>query len=154
MDLFDVTRPEHLGDDGWAAVESALNRLRLAQQLQDLPEVVGKAKELVETVANVVVAAADGTLTDNANFVPTVKAAQAALKRQPGVGLSQDGRAAGDYASDTDYGNEPGAAAQQLRDRSRLGARAGCVGGDGNSHARGRTGLVSVGAAAPWASSC
>lgn len=90
MDLFDVTRPEHLGDEGWTAVESALNRLRSAWRLQDLPEVVGKAKELVETVAKVVVAAADGTLSDNANFVPTVKAAQAALKRQPGVGLSQD----------------------------------------------------------------
>ncbi len=85
-----MVRPEHLDDDGWGAVESARNRLRLAWQLQDLPEVVGKAKELVETVAKVVVAAADGTLADNADFVPTVKAAQAALKRQPGVDLSQD----------------------------------------------------------------
>ncbi|MGE3379305.1 abortive infection family protein [Nocardioides sp.] len=36
------------------------------------------------------VAAADGTLADNAHFAPTVKAAQVALKRQPGVDLSQD----------------------------------------------------------------
>lgn len=90
MDLFDLARPEHLDNDGWEAVKSARNRLRLAWQLQDLPEVVGKAKELVETVAKVVVAAANGTLADNADFVPTVKAAQVALKRQPGVDLSQD----------------------------------------------------------------
>jgi hypothetical protein len=90
MDLFDIARPEHLDDEGWGAVESARNRLRLAWQFQDLPEVVGKAKELVETVAKVVVAAADGTLADNADFVPTVKVAQVVLKRQPGVDLSQD----------------------------------------------------------------
>ena len=36
------------------------------------------------------VAAADGTLADNADFGPTVKAAHQSLKRQPGVDLSQD----------------------------------------------------------------
>ncbi|WP_130013928.1 abortive infection family protein [Serinicoccus sediminis] len=90
MDLFDVTRPEHLDDDGWEAIESARTRLRLAWELNDFQEVVGKAKELTETVAKVVVAAADGTLADNADFGPTVKAAHQSLKRQPGVDLSQD----------------------------------------------------------------
>src|SRR4051794_14731083 len=32
MDLFDIARPEHLDNDGWEAVESARNRLRLAWQ--------------------------------------------------------------------------------------------------------------------------
>lgn len=90
MDLFDIPRPEHLDNDGWEAVGSARSRLRLAWELKDFPEVVGKAKELVETVAKVVVAAADGTLADNADYGPTVKAAHQSLKRQPGVDLSQD----------------------------------------------------------------
>jgi hypothetical protein len=90
VDLFDLPRPEHLEDDGWRAIESARDRLQLAWQLKDFQEVVGKAKELVETVAKVVVAAADGTLGDSADFVPTVKAAHQSLKRQPGMDLSQD----------------------------------------------------------------
>ncbi len=90
MDLFDIARPEHLDDDGWASVDIARTRLRLAWDLQDLSEVIGKAKELVETVAKVVVAAADGTVADNADFGRTVKAAHQSLKRQPGVDLSHD----------------------------------------------------------------
>lgn len=90
MDLFDIGRPEHLDDEGWAAIESTRNRLRTAWDSNDFHEVIGKAKELAETVAKVVVAAADGTLADNADFGPTVKAAHQSLKRQPGADLSQD----------------------------------------------------------------
>jgi hypothetical protein len=90
VDFFDIARPEHLDDAGWEAVQAARNRLRLGWEMEDLQEVVGKAKEFVETVAKVVVAAADGTLADNADFGPTVKAAHLSLKRQPGVDLSQD----------------------------------------------------------------
>ena len=46
MDLFDITRPEHLDDDGWEAIESARTRLRLARELKDFQEVVGKAKRV------------------------------------------------------------------------------------------------------------
>jgi len=58
VDLFDMPRPEHLDDDGWKAVESGRTLLRLAWETKDLHEGVGKAKEFVETVAKVVVAAA------------------------------------------------------------------------------------------------
>ncbi len=58
--------------------------------MKDHSEVVGKAKEFVETVAKVTVAAADRTLADNADFAGTVKAAHQSLKRQPGVDLSHD----------------------------------------------------------------
>lgn len=64
--------------------------MRRAWDVPDLPEVLGKAKELVETVAKVTVEALQGTVADSLDFQPTVKAAQRALKRQPGADLSQD----------------------------------------------------------------
>lgn len=75
VDPLDLRRPEHLeDDDGWRAIESARDRLQLAWQLKDFQEVVGKAKELVETVAKVVVAAADGTLGDSALIYVWIRA--------------------------------------------------------------------------------
>lgn len=90
MDLFDLHRPDHLDQPGWDAIERARDRLRLAWEMGDLPEVVGKAKELVETVAKATVASVDGAVSDAADFGPTVNAAQKSLKRQPGKDLSQD----------------------------------------------------------------
>lgn len=90
MDMFQLDRPEHLDDSAWAAVDAARVRLQLAWDLQDLPEVIGKAKELVETVAKVVVVSMEGTVAESADFSPIVKAAQKSLKRQPGTDLAQD----------------------------------------------------------------
>lgn len=90
MDLFELRRPDHIDDPGWKAIEVARERLRRAWEFQDGPDVVGKAKELVETVAKVTVVATEGAVADGIDFVPVVKAAQVGLKRQPGVGLSQD----------------------------------------------------------------
>jgi len=90
VDLFQLPRPEHLAQPAWEAVELARDRLRRAWDVRDLPEVVGKAKELVETVAKVTVEATEGTVADSLDFQPIVKAAQKALKRQPGSDLSQD----------------------------------------------------------------
>jgi len=90
MDLFDLRRPDHIEDPAWAAVELARSRLRGAWEGNDLPEVLGKAKELVETVARVVVGATGETAGDAADFTATVKRAQKSLARQPGVDLSRD----------------------------------------------------------------
>lgn len=90
MDLFELRRPEHVDDSAWAAVELAHSRLQRAWEWQDMPEVIGKAKELVETVAKVVVSATEGTVEESADFAPIVKAAQRGLARQPGSDLSQD----------------------------------------------------------------
>lgn len=90
MDLFQIDRPEHLDDVAWAALDAARLRLQRAWDFQDLPDVIGKAKELVETVAKVAVVSVEGTVADSADFMPTVKAAQKSLKRQPGVDLAQD----------------------------------------------------------------
>ncbi|WP_169165212.1 abortive infection family protein [Cellulomonas taurus] len=95
MDLFDLRRPDHLDDAGWEAVQIAQRRLKNAWELDDLPEVIGKAKELVETVAKVVVAATQEPLADGADFVTTVKRAQRAIDRVPApdVSGSEDVRA-------------------------------------------------------------
>jgi hypothetical protein len=90
MDLFQLPQPDHIDQPAWDAIELARDRLQRAWEIQDLPEVVGKAKELVETVAKVTVAATEGTVADSTDFAPIVKAAQRTLKRQPGNDLSQD----------------------------------------------------------------
>lgn len=90
MDLFELRRPEHIDESSWDAIEIAHRRLEGAWSQQDLPEVIGKAKELVETIAKVVVSATGETPGDVADFAPTVKRAQQALGRQPGADLSQD----------------------------------------------------------------
>lgn len=70
------------------AIDEARGRVSLACQMGDLAEVVGKSKELVETVARVVVLSTEGTVNEKLDFQPTVKAAHKALERQPGVGLA------------------------------------------------------------------
>lgn len=89
MDLFDLPEPAHVDGPAWAAIELARDRLRRSWESNDFPEALGKAKELVETVAKVVVESAEGTVADEADYAPTVKSAHKALRRQPGVDLSQ-----------------------------------------------------------------
>jgi len=90
VDLFDLSRPEHLDDSSWDAITLAQTRVRNAWTVGDLPEVVGKAKELVETVARVTIASSEGTIGDAADFNPLVNAAQKQLARAPGNDTSQD----------------------------------------------------------------
>ena len=90
MDLFQLSRPDHIDQPAWDAIELARDRLQRAWQFEDLSEVVGKAKELVETVAKVTVAATGVTVADSTKFVPLVKMAQKSLDRQPGSDLVQD----------------------------------------------------------------
>ena len=89
MDLFGLPEPAHVDRPAWAAIELARDRLRRSWESNDFPEALGKAKELVETVAKVVVESAEGTVADEADYTPTVKSAHKALRRQPGVDLSQ-----------------------------------------------------------------
>ncbi|GAA1955219.1 hypothetical protein GCM10009798_13060 [Nocardioides panacihumi] len=90
MDVFDIKRPDHLDDEAWAAVSVARDRLSWAWQLDDGSDVIGRAKDLIETVAKVVLMAVDGTADDKMDLQPLLKKAQAALKFQPGPGLSHD----------------------------------------------------------------
>ena len=90
MDLFELSRPDHVDDDSWDAVTLARSRVRIAWESEDFPEVIGKAKELVETIARVVVVATEGTVGDTAEFSTLVSTAQKQLARAPGDDTSQD----------------------------------------------------------------
>ena len=72
MESLSLDRPEHLDDDSWRAVEEARGRVHFARQMGDLSEVVGKSKELVETVARVVILSTAGTVNEKLDFQPTV----------------------------------------------------------------------------------
>lgn len=87
----DLHRPEGLEDPEWEAITTAFNRLRIAETNRDQPLIVGSAKELVETVAKVVLRARGTTIRNNADFSEVVSAAHGALGRQPGEGLAADG---------------------------------------------------------------
>lgn len=89
VNLFELRAPSHVDEPAWAAIELARDRLQRSWESNDFPEALGKAKELVETVAKVVLESAEGTVADEADYVPTVKLAHKALKSQPGVELSQ-----------------------------------------------------------------
>lgn len=90
METPSLDRPEHLDDASWRAVDLAQGRVRFARQMGDLSEVVGKSKELVETVARVVILSVEGTVNERLDFQSTVAAAHKALERQPGVGLANN----------------------------------------------------------------
>ena len=106
MESLSLDRPEHLDDDSWRAVEEARGRVHFARQMGDLSEVVGKSKELVETVARVVILSTAGTVNEKLDFQPTVTAAHKALERQPGVGLANNEPLRA-IAQSRDQGDEP-----------------------------------------------
>ena len=54
---FDLSRPEGIDEDGWLAIADAQQRLSTAFGERDHPAVLGAAKDLVESVAKVVLVA-------------------------------------------------------------------------------------------------
>jgi hypothetical protein len=90
-----LQRPDLLDDGSWAAIEQHRDRLAGAMERGDAPLVLGSAKELVESVARVVTAAAGMVLPSNAEFNDALNAAHTVLDRQAGRGITnaQDVRA-------------------------------------------------------------
>lgn len=84
----ELERPDHLSDEAWQAIEQHNQRLRAALTMNDLPWVIGSAKELVESVARAVLDAKGVVLGSNADFASVVNEAHKALERQPGVNVS------------------------------------------------------------------
>ena len=90
MPAVDLRRPEGLEDDHWSAITEGSGRLQRAGRQHDAQLVVGSAKELVETVAKVVVSARGVAIRNNADFGEVVTTAHRCLERQPGEGLATD----------------------------------------------------------------
>ncbi|GAA2627174.1 hypothetical protein GCM10010411_75320 [Actinomadura fulvescens] len=74
----------------WAAIQTALDRLRRALQYEDHEQVIGTAKELVETVARVVLTTRGEAITDALKYRDAVNQAHLALARQPGSDLTDN----------------------------------------------------------------
>src|SRR5437879_13713478 len=53
--MSDLTRPDGLGDNEWAALEEGANRLERARAASDYPLGIGCAKDLCEAVARVAI---------------------------------------------------------------------------------------------------
>lgn len=90
VDLFDLRRPDHVADEAWTAIDTGLRRLKLACEMDDLHEVIGKSKELVETVARVAIDASDGTVANRADLDVVVSTAHKQLRRSVGPDTDQD----------------------------------------------------------------
>jgi hypothetical protein len=85
---FALKRPDHVGDQSWAAIEAHRQRLELAAASSDAAWIIGSAKELVESVARVVADTKGYTIGSNADFGETATRAHKALERQPGQDVS------------------------------------------------------------------
>ena len=85
-----MKRPDHIKDEAWTAIETGLERLKRACEIEDLHEVIGKSKELVETIARITIEASDGTVADRADLEVVVGTAQKHLRRSVGPDTDQN----------------------------------------------------------------
>jgi hypothetical protein len=84
-----LDRPTGMEDPAWTAIAATMNRLARAISVGDLSQVIGIAKELVESVAKSVLVVRGEVVAENTAFATVVTKAHAALERQPGKGLTQ-----------------------------------------------------------------
>lgn len=89
-DTYRLDRPEGLEDAAWAAVDDPLQRLNRVLRNDDLPLLIGSAKELIEATAKVVLEARGEPVPSKEGLPKLLVQAQAALDRQPGQGLATD----------------------------------------------------------------
>lgn len=85
-----LARPAGLEDVTWAAIEAHTRRLDRARRDDDLPLVIGTAKELVETIAKVVLDAHGQTVASNADLNAVLTSVHKVLDRLPARGAASD----------------------------------------------------------------
>ena len=90
LDQFILTQPSGLDQVSWLAISSHAERLRTALRSQDHSLALGCAKELVESVARVVLVARGHAAANKPDYLDVLKPAHAELEYQPGPGLAQD----------------------------------------------------------------
>src|SRR5438876_5581918 len=89
MCMRELTRPDGIGNDQWAAITDACERLARAKSTSDHALVVGTAKELCESVAKVVISERGGIATGD-DITDLVSTAHKVLAYQPGEDLAND----------------------------------------------------------------
>jgi hypothetical protein len=85
---FDLTRPEHLGEAHWEAINVEIVRFSRALEAGDDPEAIGYLKCVVEAVAKVVLDINGTPATGAPNFDAMVKQAHELIASQPGHELA------------------------------------------------------------------
>lgn len=83
-----LARPDGLEDETWRAIDEHTGRLDRALRDNDLPLVVGTAKELVETIAKVVLDAHGQTVASNADLNAVLTSVHKVLDRLPARGAA------------------------------------------------------------------
>jgi Abortive infection C-terminus len=91
----ELSRPDHLADESWTAIESYLSRFASASAGDDRPAMIGAAKDLIECIARCVLNATENAVGDSVKFPTLIHEAQKALKRvaSPDIGVSEEVRA-------------------------------------------------------------
>lgn len=87
--MSDLPRPDGLGENEWAALEEAADRLDRARTADDFPLVIGCAKDLCESVARVVINERGGVAPGD-DMTDLVHTAHKVLEFQPGEGVAND----------------------------------------------------------------
>jgi hypothetical protein len=90
VDDLDLVRPLGIDSRAWVAISSHRDRLNEARRGEDGSLTVGRAKELAECVARVVITERGQVAPAGADFPSDIDSAHAVLKRQPGADLSDD----------------------------------------------------------------
>lgn len=85
-----LNRPAELGADHWRTITGHADRLERAGRDGDLSLVVGSAKDLVETIAKIVLELSGEVAPSNAQLPELLSKVHAAIDRQPGQGAAAD----------------------------------------------------------------
>lgn len=85
-----LIRPDGLEEATWTAIQDHVDRLKRARRDNDLGQMVGSAKDLVETVAKIVLDAQGETVASDTKLPQVLTRAHEVLGRRPGRGPAAD----------------------------------------------------------------
>lgn len=88
--VWSIPRPLELNREAWKAISDAADRLTGAIQRDDIPAVIGSAKEMCETIARVILAQRGPSVGSNVSYGDLITMAHRAIERQPGEGVAAD----------------------------------------------------------------
>lgn len=150
MDRFELPEPKSMEAAAWKAIAAHRCRLEEAVGRDDRQLIVGTAKELVESIARVVLEATGESLGETAEFPKVVDTAQKQLGMRP-VDLAgqPEVRAIAQSASSMIKKRRRGSQRHGNRTRQSCFARSWNLRADGLSSCGCRAALVEVGATRP-----
>jgi hypothetical protein len=85
-----LNKPAELSADHWSAIAAHADRLERARRDSDLNLVIGSAKDLVETIAKIVLELNGEVVPSNADLSALLTKTHIALDRQPGKGTAEE----------------------------------------------------------------